>query len=466
VSWFRSSRRRRSQEQAEAPAGPPRPARGDLEDRPLADLHQLAAEWSVPRFRLLRREQLVEAISGEPAPVAPAAVRSAPVAERKPAAVRRAPVADPEPEPVQEPEPDGEVEYRSGVLDLVGEGYGFLRVDRLTRSPDDPYVSRALVQQYSLRRGDEVAGNVVSRRAGERHARLVTVDSRDEGESPPEPFDERPAHRPSRPLRPPAGTNSLPARMAELIAPLAAGQRALVAGPPGAGATRLMRDLTRALIGGDERLIVVLVDVRPEEVSDWDLPDSVEVHAAPSDLPPRQQLALAELALERAKRLAEREEDVVVVIDSISRLARAYGLARARRGDDAPTPELLAVEGAKRWFGSARETGAGSVTLLAAARVESESPLESLVHESLLDTAGAVVRLDAELAARGLYPAIDMRRSRTLGEEALVAESQRAQLDALRGVLRSLDPVAAWEFAAERVRESSSNDELLERDRF
>jgi transcription termination factor Rho len=276
-------------------------------------------------------------------------------------------------------------------------------------------------------------------------------------------FDELPVQRPTRPLRPPAGADAFALRMAELVSPLAVGQRALVAGPPGAGATRLLREITRGLIGGEERLIVVLVDVRPEEVPEWDISEQVEVHAAPSGRPPREQVALAELVLERGKRLAEHGEDVVVVLDSISRLARAYGLARSRPGDDAPTPELLAVEGAKRWFASARDTGAGSLTLLAAGRTDSESSLESLVHEALLDTAGVVVRLDPELAARGMHPAIDARRSRTLGEEAFVPDGQRGPLDSLRGVLRSLDPVEAWEFAAARVRETGSNDELLAR---
>jgi transcription termination factor Rho len=452
VSWFRSSRRRRSAESAERPAGPPRPARAGLEERPLADLHELAAQWEVPRFRLLRRAELMDAISGERAPAPP------------PAPAR---VSEPEPEAKAEPEPEpavvesAEGELRTGILDLVAEGYGFVRVGGLTRSPEDPYMSRTLVREFGLRRGDEVTGRVVPRGPKERHGRMVTLEWRTHGERPPVSFDDLPAQRPSRPLRAQAGTDAFALRMAELVSPLAVGQRALVAGPSGAGATRLLRDMARGLIGGKERLIVALIDVRPEEVPEWEISEEVEVHAASSDRPPREQVALAELVVERGKRLAEQGEDVVVVLDSITRLARAYGLARSRSGNDGPTPELLAVEGAKRWFGSARETGAGSLTLLVAGHVESESHLETLVYESLLDAAGAVVRLDPELAARGLHPAIDPRRSRTLGEEALVPEGRREQLDALRSEMRSLDPVEAWEFASTRVRETGSNDELL-----
>jgi transcription termination factor Rho len=249
--------------------------------------------------------------------------------------------------------------------------------------------------------------------------------------------------------------------MIDLVAPLGRGQRILVAGPPGAGATHLLRELTRGFAEADGHPIVALVDVRPEEVPEWDLPGSAEVHAAPGDRPPREQVALAELALERGKRLAEGGADVIVVLDSISRLARAYGLARARPGAEAPTPELLAVEGAKRWFASARDTGSGSLTLLAAGRVDSDSPLDTLVHETLLDMAAAVVRLDPELAGRGMHPAVDARRSRTVGEEALVPDDRRRPLESLRGVMRSLDPAEGWEFAAARIRETVSNDELL-----
>ena len=336
-----------------------------------------------------------------------------------------------------------------------------MRVGGLTRSPEDPYVSRTLVQEFALRRGDEVTGRVVPRGSRERHGRMVSLEWRTHGEAPPVNFDDLPAQRPTRPLRAQAGADAFALRMAELVSPLAVGQRALVAGPAGAGATHLLRDMVRGLIGGEERVIVALIDVRPEEVPEWEISEEVEVHAASSDRPPREQVALAELVAERGKRLAEQGEDVVVVLDSITRLARAYGLARSRSGNDGPTPELLAVEGAKRWFGSARDTGAGSLTLLVAGRVDSESHLETLVHESLLDAAGAVVRLDPELAARGLHPAIDPRRSHTLGEEALVPEGRRQPLDALRSEMRSLDPVEAWEFASARVRETASNDELL-----
>ena len=438
----------------------------ELTDRPLADLHALAAEWGVPRYRLLRREQLVDAISGEvapalaqapesriePVPEPAVAVEPEPEPEPEPE-LKAEPEPEPEPELKAEPEPDSrETEGRAGFVDLVADGYGFLRINGLTRSREDPYLPRSLVRQFELQRGEEVAGRVVPRGPRDRHARMVEVEWRRSGPVPVS-FDDLPVERPSRALRARGGEEAFAARMAELVATLGVGQRALVAGPPGAGATHLLRDITRALLGADERLIVVLVDVRPEEVPDWELSEQVEVHAAAGDSSARDQVALAELVLERAKRLAEQGEDVIVVLDSISRLARAYGLARSRSGGEAP--EVAGAEGAKRWFAAARDTGAGSLTLLAAARVDSDSPLEALVHETLIDMAGAVVRLDPELAARGLHPAIDAQRSHVRGEEHLLPADERRHLDSVRGVMRSLEPVEAWEYAAARVREAS-----------
>ena len=419
----------------------------------------------MPRYRLLRREQLIEAISGEAAMEPEPALAPEPEPEPEPEVAHPpppefAPAPAPEREPESEPGPGPESEVREtegrvGFVDLVADGYGFLRINGLARSREDPYLSRSLVQQYQLRRGEEVAGRVAPRGPRDRHARMVEVEWR-RSDPAPVTFDDLPVQRPSRALRVQGGDEAFAARMAGLVATFGAGQRGLIAGPPGAGVTHLLRDMARGLLGGGERLIVVLVDVRPEEVPEWELSEQVEVHAAPSDRSARDQVALAELVLERAKRLAEQGEDVVVLLDSISRLARAYGLARSRsrsRGE-APAPEVTAAEGAKRWFATARDTGAGSLTLLAGGRVDSDSPLEALVHETLLDMAGAVVSLDPELAARGLHPAVDARRSRALGEEHLLAPDERRHLESVRGVMRSLEPLEAWEYAVARAREA------------
>ena len=327
-----------------------------------------------------------------------------------------------------------------------------MRVSGLQRSPEDAYVSRALVRKHGLRRGQEVTGIVVGP-PHERRPRLARVETIEglpaaTAPSPGTELDERPALRPSRRLE--LG-DALAVQMVELVAPLARGQRALVTGPPGSGATSLLRAIAEGLERSGAHVMVALVDVRPEEVPEWG--SGLDVVAADAATSPREQAAMAELALERAKRFAEQGEDVVLLLDSISRLTRAYALARGAGTGETPAVGPAAVETVKRWFATARDTGEGSVTIIATARVESESAFETLVHEALEDSANTIVRLSAELAARGLHPAIDVGRSRTLGEEALVDEDQRRTLENMRGVARSLDPVEAWEFLAERARE-------------
>ena len=255
-------------------------------------------------------------------------------------------------------------------------------------------------------------------------------------------FDDLPVQRPSRPL---ALGDALGARMVQLVAPLGRGQRALIAGPAGSGATALLQEVGRGLASEGVRVHAVLVDVRPEEVPEWH--GRVEVAAADTASSPRDQVALAERSLDEAKRAAERGEHAVLLLDSLSRLARAYGLAQGAG------PE--AVEATKRWFAAARDggEGRGSLTLIATARAETGSSFDALVHDALEDSANMVVRLNPDLAARGKYPAIDAERSRTLGEDALLDEDRRRELDNMRGVARSLAPEEAWDFLAERARE-------------
>jgi transcription termination factor Rho len=458
VSWFRSSRRQPSpgvepppsgrEAGAAAPDAPEavetvaRPSRSELEGKPLADLHELAARAGVERYRLLRRERLIGELSGDHGPAPAAETQAAPVAV---AEVRDAPAEGIE---------DLEGELRTGVLDLVADGYGFVRVAGLVRSDGDAYVPRTLVRRYGLRKGEEVSGLVRTRRS-ERQPRLVSVETVEgrpasERRDPGPSLDDLPVQRPSRSLPVGGAEDAAAGRMLDIVAPLGKGQRGLIAGPPGAGATTLLQQLASGVAGSGAHVSVALVDVRPEEVPEWEAL-GVEVAAAAVDSSPRDHVAVAELALERAKRVAERGEDAVLLLDSITRLARAYGLARGRAGKDAPEPELAAVEGAKRWFAAARDAGEGSLTVVVVARVESESSLEGLVYEGLVDSANMIVRLDSELAARGLHPAIDARRSRTLGEEALVGEERLRKLESMRGVMRSLDPPEAWEFMAQQA---------------
>jgi transcription termination factor Rho len=353
-----------------------RPPRADVRDAPLADLHALAREQGVRRYRLLRREELVEAVSSDGAALE------------------------------EPPEPASEVELRA--------------------RPPEP---------------------------------LPDVDEADRAA-----FADLRIDRPDAVLRLERAPGDMTGRMIDLIAPIGRGQRGLVAGPPGAGASRLLRDLADALSGADAHVMAVLCDVRPEEMLDWEPVAGLELHAATAEEAPESQCRVAADALEQAKRLAEDGRDVVVLLDSATRLARAHTLSA--NGADAPDPEAppdgAAVHAVKRWFASARNTrDAGSLTILAVVRTDSESRLDAAVYDSLADAANLELRLDAGLAEAGRYPALDLTRSRTLHEEGLIDEPARRRLELLRGVVRSLDVEEAWRFLAGKVEETRSNEELL-----
>jgi len=422
VSWFRSSRRRHSEgppAAPESPSGseaqaagedvaareavgaPPAPAHApeELEGRPLADLHRFAAEARLPRYRLLRREQLVAALSGGEVAVPTPVPTPAPPPAR-PSRPQRARPAERRPRRRERPEED----------DVTLED-----LERPVERPVERSVERP------------------TQRPAERPAPVSRSS-----------FDDLPVLRPSRELE--LG-DALATRMVQIVAPVGRGQRAMIAGPAGAGATALLQEFGRGLAREGARVRAVLVDVRPEEVPEWD--EHVDVAAADASSSPRDQVALAERALDDSKQAAARGEDAVLLLDSLSRLARAYGLALG-------TP-AQAVEATKRWFSAARDAGPGqgSLTLIATARVETGSPLDGLVHDALEDSANMVLRLHAGLAARGKHPAIDAERSRTLGEDALLDPERRRELENMRGVARSLNPEEAWEFLAERAREQS-----------
>ena len=483
---------------------PDAPALADLETKTLAELHEIAAELDVKRFRALRREELIDGIiaaaaerGGRDAP--PAGDRSRPrrleieeVDELDEADDHRsaeAPAWEPrlraeagDPEEEEEPEEeepehaeeDGEVEpeQRSGVLDLVPDGFGFLRVEGLGRSRDDVYLPRAVVRSLGLRKGDHVAGPARRSNRGERHpsiGRVELVNGSPVEESPEERpwFDSLTPIQPTDRLRLQADQEDVAVRMVDLLAPIGKGQRCLVVAPPGSGATTLLRALARVIVRDSSAApMMVLVDARPEEVTDWTRGVDVPVHASAADRSSDAHVQLADLALERAKRLVEQGHDVVVVLDSISRLARAHSLARPRSRRDADESEALSaeamgVQAAKRWFSTARNTEeGGSLTILAAVRVVPEGPVDAL-YGALLDIANMELRLDSELAQSGYHPALDTRRSYNRREAELLGEDQARSLQHLRRSLIPLSAAEAWTETVERLRSTPSNDQLL-----
>jgi transcription termination factor Rho len=364
------------------------------------------------------------------------------------------------------------------VLDLVPDGYGFLRAEGLGRSDDDVYVSRSLVRSLGLRSGDELSGPVRrSGRAGRSDRYPSLLEVQEVNGAPAEELQgrDRPEFEKLTPIAPGGRIpialrpDSLVTRMVDLLGAVGQGQRCLIASPPGAGATTLLREMARALGSAtDQEQMIVLVDVRPEEFTDWRRAIDAPIYGAASDGSPETHVRLAELALERARRLTEQGKDVVLLLDSLTRLARARSLVRgsSRRAaptdDDETAAETPAVRFAKRWFSAARNTEErGSLTIAAIARVDSDSEFEQLVYEVLSDTANMELRLDHGLARAGLYPPLDVNRCWSHFESDVIGIEEAAWLAALRRSLISMAPADAWHAVAEKLLSTSSNSELI-----
>jgi transcription termination factor Rho len=428
----------------------------DLADKHLSELHAEASRLGVPGYRMLRRDELIDEIAaraGEP----PEGEEEAPADEELPAeeeAADEAESAEVESEAEQEERRrEPETEQVSGVLDRTFRGYGFLRLRGLEATPGDVYISASQIRRCELRIGDLVGGPARAPERGERYPALVHVDFVNGAE--PEEGAERPrledltAVPPRRRLRLEPDSADILTRAVDLLVPLAFGQRVLVRAAPRSGRTTLLRGLAGAIQSTEERpaLVVLLIDERPEEATAWAeaLPDD-ELAVATAEMSSREQVRIATLALERSKRRAEAGDDVVLIVDSLSRLA----VAQRDAGD------------VKQLFGAGRELaeeGAGSLTVIATA-------LEGVADEgaalaAVETTENALIRLDPELAATGVYPAIRPAELRTSGEEELREADELDAVHRLRAELSGMEPQNAAAALRERLEATRTNAELL-----
>ena len=415
-----------------------------LRDQHLADLHQRARELGVPRYRMLGRDELIQAIDErDEGEVGPAGRDEAIDAgfERPRHEQER-----------EQPEQDQvETEEVTGVLDRMPQGYGFLRLSGLHEAEGDVYVSASQIRRCELRPGDEVSGPARAPRRGERHRALVRVGAVN-GQSPEDErrhFEDLTPAPPTRRLIAPDAEADPIVRAIDLLGPLAFGQRVLVLAQPRSGRTTLLRALGRAVAPTDAHLCVLLADERPEEVPQWReaLPEA-EIFAATADEEPREQVREAELALGHAKRLAEAGSDVVVLIDSLSRLALGYR-----------DPARV-----KRMFGVGRELGeegSGSLTVVATVLDSDDRGAEA--REAIETTENLLLRLDADLAAKGIFPPLVPQDTRASGEERLRGPEELEKVRRLRAELAEMDPEQGARALAEQISETSSNAELLAR---
>jgi transcription termination factor Rho len=369
----------------------------------------------------------------------------------------------------------GELVPCSGLLDLREEGYGFLRANGYLASSSDVYVSITQVRRYGLRKGDMIDGVYRPAANNEKYPALVRVDA--VAGSNPEEARNRPKFENLTPLFPdeklslevPGDPANVTARIVDLVSPIGKGQRGLIVSPPKAGKTTILKQIAHSIEANNPEvhLMILLVDERPEEVTDWRRSVKGEVIASTFDRPSDEHTQVAELAIERAKRLLEAGRDVVIVLDGITRLARAYNLAQPATGRIMSGGiDTGALYPPKKFFGSARniEEG-GSLTILATALVETGSRMDEVIFEEFKGTGNMELRLDRKLAERRIYPALDVNASSTRHEELLFDRQQLQQVWKLRRVLNALatdgNAAAGLELLVDKIRSTRSNDQFL-----
>jgi transcription termination factor Rho len=366
------------------------------------------------------------------------------------------------------------VEIR-GLLDLRDEGYGFLRCDGFLPSSKDVYVSISQARRFALRKGDYIEGACRPASNNEKYPALLRIDSvsgldSEGARNRPRFEDLTPLFPDSKlPLELPGEKDNVTARIVDLISPIGKGQRGMIVSPPKAGKTTIMKQIAHSIEANNPEvhLMVLLVDERPEEVTDMRRSVKGEVVASTFDRPSDEHTAVAELAIERAKRLVELGKDVVIILDGITRLARAYNLAAPATGRImSGGVDSGALYPPKKFFGAARniEEG-GSLTILATALVETGSKMDEVIFEEFKGTGNMELRLDRRLAERRLYPSIDVNASSTRHEELLFDRGQLQQVWKLRRVLNALanegSAAAGLELLMDKIRTTTSNDEFL-----
>jgi len=362
-----------------------------------------------------------------------------------------------------------------GVLDVIQDGYGFLRSpdDSYVSGPDDIYVSPNQIRRFNLSTGDFVSGNIRAPKKGEKYLALVKVD--EVNEEDPDATRNRIPFSSLTPLHPNerlkleignGGTEDITARVIDLVSPFGKGQRGLLVAPPKAGKTMIMQNVAASLaINHPEcELIVLLIDERPEEVTEMERTVRGEVIASTFDEPAKRHVQVAEIVIEKAKRLAEKGKDVVILLDSITRLARAYNTVAPASGKVLTGGvDANALQKPKRFFGAARniENG-GSVTIIATALVDTGSKMDEVIYQEFKGTGNMELHLERRLSEKRIFPAININASGTRREELITDEKELQKMWILRKVLHPMDTVEAAEFLIDKLKLTKTNDEFFQ----
>ncbi len=369
----------------------------------------------------------------------------------------------------------GEDIFSEGVLEILQDGFGFLRSadSSYLAGPDDIYVSPSQIRRFNLRTGDTISGKIRPPKDNERYFALLKVD--EINFDVPENVKHKVLFENLTPLHPNerlqlergnGSTEDITARIIDLVSPIGKGQRGLVVSPPKAGKTLMLQNIAQSIASNHPEcyLIVLLIDERPEEVTEMERMVKGEVVASTFDEPASRHVQVAEMVIEKAKRLVEHKRDVVILLDSITRLARAYNTTIPSSGKVLTGGvDAHALHRPKRFFGAARniEEG-GSLTILATALVETGSKMDEVIYEEFKGTGNMEIHLDRRIAEKRVFPAININRSGTRREELLLAQEELQKVWILRKFLHSMDEIEAMEFVLGRMQSSKTNLEFFD----
>ncbi|HEX9020308.1 MAG TPA: transcription termination factor Rho [Nitrospirota bacterium] len=362
--------------------------------------------------------------------------------------------------------------FGEGVLEILPDGFGFLRAPdyNYLPGPDDIYVSPSQIRRFNIRTGDTVSGQIRPPKEGERYFALLKVDAINYED--PEIsrskilFDNLTPYYPEKKIKLEHSPTDYTTRAMDLITPIGMGQRGMIVAPPRTGKTMLLQAIAKAVLKNhkDIKLIVLLIDERPEEVTDWQRQVKAEIISSTFDEPPQRHVQVADMVIERAKRLVEHKKDVVILLDSITRLARAHNAIIPASGKVLSGGlDANALQRPKRFFGAARSIeGGGSLTILATALVDTGSRMDDVIFEEFKGTGNMELHLDRKLVDKRVFPAIDINASGTRKEELLVDKDDLNRMWVLRKVLNPLSTVESMEFLLEKLKQAKSNRDFLD----
>ena len=428
----------------------------EIRDKKILELFEIAKELGITGARRMHKKDLAEKIYQ----VLKEKEEKEKQEEKKVEVKAPAPAETPQ-------EPMGEI--REGILEILPDGYGFLRHDGYIPTSQDIYVSQSQIRRLGLRVGDLIRGPVRLPQTQEKYPAIVRVETVngvpiDKARIRPH-FDNLTPIYPLERLVMEADPRDITTRLIDLVAPLGKGQRGLIVSPPKAGKTTVLKKIANSITTNHPEvyLIVLLIDERPEEVTDMERSVKGEVVSSTFDEPPEQHVRVAELVLERAKRLVELKRDVVILLDSLTRLARAYNQVVPPTGRTLSGGlDSTALRGPKRFFGSARniEEG-GSLTIIATALVDTGSRMDDVIYEEFKGTGNMEIHLDRKLADKRIFPAIDVRMSGTRKEELLYSEEELKKVWLLRKMLSAIDSEDITEVLIEQLTKYKRNEDFL-----